>query len=90
MSITYAMGLRGPRCNGCEFARIKYELGEKVYVHRSGTWTTMYRRGEAPHEGQGEPFVDDNNEPIGFIVSFMSIEHSDECFKWKPPKRRVK
>ena len=29
MSFAYEQGLRGPRCNGCKYAQLKHELGDK-------------------------------------------------------------
>lgn len=93
----YAMGLRAPRCNGCEYAKLKWELGEKFYSRRTGTgllnrllgrrglckWIEVYELGAQPGPKQRKKKY--RGVPIKHITSFASIEHSDECWHWKPP-----
>lgn len=79
----YAMGLRSARCNGCEFARWKHELGDRCLVLNISGWPTVYELDAAPRQGQSEPHEHDGR-PIRFHASFMSVEHSDECYHWKP------
>jgi len=80
-----AMGLRPPRCNGCKFAKLKHELGDK-FLHLRGEhgWHDVYELDAEPTPGQGEP-LEHEGRPIRFRASFMSIGHSDECYHWRPP-----
>ena len=74
---------KGARCNGCEFARLKHELGDRFLVLRDG-WVNVYEIGASPVVGQGEP-LEYEGQPIRYRAGFMSIEHSDECYHWSPP-----
>ena len=85
MSMAHEMGLRGPRCNGCKFARLKHELGDKFLYLVEHAWsTTVYELDAEPMSGQGEPHEHEGRS-IRFRASFMSIRHSDECYHWRPP-----
>ena len=81
----YAMGLRAPRCNGCKYTQLKYELGDKFLVLRTGGWPTVYELDAEPYPDQGEP-EEHEGRPIRYHASFISIGHSDECYNWHPPK----
>ena len=83
----YAMGLRPARCNGCKFAQLKHELGDKFLCLTSTMGPTIYELDADPVPGQGEPLVHDGR-PIRCIVGFGSIGHSDECYHWKPPQEQ--
>lgn len=89
----YAMGLRAARCNGCKYAQLKHELGDKFLpLHESRgeafpRWVTVYELDAQPESGQGEP-QEHEGRPIRFRVGFASIEHSDECYNWRPPSKR--
>jgi len=85
MSFTYRMGFRGPRCNGCKYAQIKHELGDKFFSLRNERgWTVVYELDAPPRPNQGEP-TEYNGRSIRIRNSFMSIGHSDECYHWQPP-----
>ncbi len=79
----YAMGLRPPRCNGCQFARLQHELGDRCFVSHHNGWTTVYELDAEPVPGQGDPHEHDGR-PIRFRSSFLSVGHSDECYHWRP------
>ncbi len=82
----YAMGLRAPRCNGCKYAELKHRLGDKFLARSTNNgWTNVYELDRGPVTGQSEP-LEHYGRPIHWSVSFMSIEHSDECYHWKPPE----
>ena len=79
----YRMGLRPARCTGCEYARLKWELGDKFLALHD--WLiSVYELDAEPSPGQGEPYTY-KGHPIRHRASFMSIGHSDECYQWKPP-----
>ena len=84
MSMAYEMGLRGPRCNGCEFAKLKHKLGDKFLHLQDKGWHDVYELDADPVPGQSEP-LEYKGRPIRFRASFMSIGHSDECYHWRPP-----
>lgn len=82
MSLLYEMGLRGPRCNGCKLAKLKYELGDRfLMVLGEG----VYELDAEPRPGQGEP-QSHEGRPIRFRWWGMSYGHSNECYGWQPPK----
>jgi hypothetical protein len=84
----YAMGLRSARCNGCRYAQLKHELGERfLSLHDHDGWVSVYELDKNPRPGQGEP-QEHNARPIQHRASFMSIGHSDECYNWRPPSKR--
>lgn len=83
-----AMGLRAPRCNGCEHARLRWELGNKFLSRNEAGWVAVYELDAEPAPGQGEPQEHDGR-PIRHKSSFMSIGHSDECYGWKPPEGKT-
>ncbi len=95
-----AMGLRAPRCNGCEFARLKHKLGDKILVLQgdkvfpsswlniSDSWVNVYELDADPVPGQGEPY-EYGGRPIQFHAGFMSVGHSNECHHWKPPRGEI-
>lgn len=82
MSFAYEHGLRGARCNGCEYARLKYQLADKFLVLRDG-WVNVYEKGAPPVAGQS--IIEHEGKPIQHKGSFLSVGHSDECYHWKPP-----
>jgi len=84
MSYLYDMGLRGPRCNGCEYRELKWKLGDKFLVLGGSGWTDVYELDAEPTAGQGEPMEHDGR-PIRFKSGFMSVGHSDECWGFKIP-----
>ena len=79
----YAMGLRPARCNGCKFAKLKHELGDKFLCLTGTMGPTVYELDAEPLPGQAEP-LEYKGHPIRFRAGFMSIDHSDECYHWKP------
>ena len=83
MSYAYDMGLRGGRCNGCKLRQYRYELGDK-FLLKAGT---IYKLDAPPLEGQDTP-LSHNDRPIQFMMWGMSYEHSDECYSWRPPKKK--
>lgn len=83
----YQMGLRPPRCNGCEYARLRWELGDKFLSLNKAGWVAVYELDAEPVPGQGEPREHDGR-PIRHRGSFMSVGHSDECYHWSPPSER--
>lgn len=83
----YETGLRAPRCNGCDYARLKHELGDKFLSLNEGGWVAVYELGAEPAPGQGEP-QEHEGKPIRHKSSFMSVGHSDECYGWRPPTSR--
>ena len=86
MSFAYEHGLRGPRCNGCKYAELKWRLGDKFYsVVNSYGWTDVYELDAKPVLGQGKT-VEHDGRPIRFRGGFMAIGHSDECWHFKAPK----
>ena len=85
MSEAYEMGLRGPRCNGCSYRRLKHELGDRFLRLPSVGWIAVYELDAEPLGGQGDP-MEHEGHPIRHRSTFMSIEHSDECYNWKPRK----
>jgi hypothetical protein len=78
----YAMGLRAPRCNGCEYAQLKHKLGDRFLSVNEDGWTAVYELDATPRPGQAE--TEHEGRPIQSRSSFMSIKHSDECYYWKP------
>ena len=84
----YAMGLRAARCNGCKYAKLKYELGEKFLYLTVGGWPTVYELDAEPLLGQGKP-MEHEGRSIRFHAGFMSIGHSNECYNWQPPKEAM-
>jgi len=85
MSFAYRMGFRDPICNGCKYARLKYELGDKFLSLRSERgWITVYELDAEPRPSQGEP-REYEGRPIQCRMAFLSIGHSDECYHWHPP-----
>jgi len=87
MSYLYEMGLRGPRCNGCKYARLKYELGNKFLALKGCYgWINIYELDARPASGQSEP-LEHEGRPIHHRIGFAGIAHSDECYHWKPPKK---
>ena len=83
----YSMGLRGARCNGCSYAKLAHELGDKLLVLRDD-WVNVYELDRAPSPGQGEP-KEHEGRPILYRAGFMSIGHSDECYHWKPKSEEM-
>lgn len=83
----YAMGLRSARCNGCTYAKLKYELGDKFLSLPVGGWIAVFELDAQPYPGQAEPLEHDGR-PIRNRGGFMSIGHSDECYHWRPPEER--
>ena len=84
MSYLYEMGLRGPRCNGCKYLKLKHELADKFLALQKGKWVTIYELDAKPIKGQSEP-LEHEGRPIRFRIGFASIGHSDECYHWQPP-----
>ena len=82
MSEPYEMGLRAPRCNGCDLARLKWELGDKFLV----LYGSIYEMGATPSPGQG--LKEWKGVSVKFRMWGMSYGHSDECYNWKPPAER--
>lgn len=82
-----AMGLRAPRCNGCDYARLRWELGDKFLSLNKGGWVAVYELDADPTPGQGEP-QEHEGRPVRHKASFMSVGHSDECYGWRPPTSR--
>ena len=87
----YAMGLRAPSCNGCEYAKKKWELGDRFLRVNTLRGVGVYEIGAQPTKGQGEPYTvklppDYEKQPIRFHAWYMSIGHSDECYNWTPPR----
>jgi hypothetical protein len=72
------------RCNGCEYERLKWELGDKFLALTLGEWVEVYELDAQPRPGQGNP-QDIEGIPVRWHASFMAVEHSDECYNWKPP-----
>jgi len=87
MSEAYDMGLRGGICNGCKLAEYKWKLGKKFLLIGGGIMGGVYELDAKPTEGQGEPY-EHNGRPIRFIFAGMSYGHSDECYNWRPPRKR--
>ena len=83
----YAMGLRSARCNGCKYAKLRHELGDKFLSLKDGRWIAVYELGAEPVPGQGEPY-EYEGQPVRHRSSFMAIGHSDECYNWQPPKKQ--
>ena len=77
----FQMGLRPPRCNGCKLAQLRHELGDKLLLLGG----TVYELDAEPAPGQGEP-TSHEGRPIRWIFRGMSYGHSDECYRWRPPK----
>lgn len=77
----FDMGLRPPRCNGCERKKLKHQLGEKFLQLPTG----IYELDAEPAKGQDEP-KSHEGRPIRFVIWGMSYGHSDECYNWRPPK----
>jgi len=80
-------GLRSPRCNGCAYAKLKYELGHRMVVIRD-TFINVYELNAQPVAGQSKRHMQYEGHPIRYRAGFLSIEHSDECYHWKPPKTK--
>lgn len=90
MSFAYEMGLRGPRCNGCEYAQLKHMLGTKFLQHDTPEgWIAVYELDRESAPGQGRP-LECGGRPICHRATFMSIGHSDECYRWKPGDEGVR
>lgn len=83
----FQMGLRPPRCNGCEYARLRWELGDRFLSRNEAGWVAVYELDAESVPGQGEPREHDGR-PIRHRGSFMSVGHSDECYRWSPPSER--
>lgn len=81
----YQMGLRPPRCSGCKYAQLKYELGNRFLVLNEKPRINVYELDAEPFSGQGEP-SEHEGRPIQYRAGFMSIGHSDECYNWQSPK----
>lgn len=81
----YARGLRPGRCNGCEYAKLKWELGDEFLSLNCNGWVQVYQLGASPDSGQREP-TEYEGRPIRFRAAFRSIGHSDECYHWRPPQ----
>ena len=77
------MGLRAPRCNGCEYARLKHELGDNFLEREEEGWVTVFELDAHPVPSQGNPQAYEGR-PVRFRASFMSIGHSYECYNWHP------
>lgn len=85
----YAMGLRAPRCNGCRYNELKHELGDKFHAAtRANGWVDVYELDAEPEPGQTVTKIDGRSARCR--AGFMSIQHSDECYQWKPLKLRQK
>ena len=83
----YAMGLRSPRCNGCTYAKLKHELGDRFLSLSTGDGRiAVFELGAQPYPGQGEP-QEYEGRSVRNRGTFMSIGHSDECYHWKPPNQ---
>ena len=67
----YIMGLRPPRCNGCRYAELKWELGDKFLKKYEAGWIAVYELGAKPSRGQGE-FVENEGQPMRHHSSFMT------------------
>ena len=87
MSELYRLGLRGPRCNGCSYAKLKHELGDRFYseVDEHG-WTMVYELEPEIIDPFNE-LPEKRGKPAKFRAGFMSIGHSDECYNWQPPEK---
>ena len=83
MSYAYDMGLRSGRCNGCKLKQFRHELGDKfIMLNR-----TIYELDAEPCQGQGEP-LEHEGRPVQFVMWGASWGHSDECYNWKPPRKK--
>ena len=80
----YEMGLRSPRCNGCRYNQLKHKFGNKFLALNDRGWVAVYELDAEPRLGQDR--ADHEGRLIRSHSSFMSIEHSDECYNWQPPK----
>lgn len=78
----YSMGLRAARCNGCAYAKLKHELGDKFLALNDG-WVNVYELDAEPIPGQGDP-QEHNGRSVRYRAGFMSIGHSDGCYHWQP------
>lgn len=83
----YARGVRPARCNGCKYAQLKHELGDKLLSLKTDNgWIAVYELDARPVSGQGEPYEHEGRS-VRHRVSFMAVGHSDECYHWQP--RRI-
>ena len=82
----YVMGLRSARCNGCQLAQKKHELGEQFLMIHDG-WYHVYELDAEPEAGQAAPHKHQERS-IRKHCAFMGIGHSDECYNWQPPKEK--
>lgn len=76
---------RTPSCNGCDYLKLRHELGIKFLSIYEGGGVGVYEQDAEPIKGQGSR-VWHKGKPVRFRVWFMSIGHSDECYNWKPPE----
>ena len=83
MSELYDMGLRPSICNGCSLKRLKWELGDKFLMLNG----TIYELDAEPAKGQGEP-TSYKGHLIRFKMWGMDYGHSDECYHWRPPRKK--
>lgn len=84
----YAMGLRAPRCNGCECEKLQWALGDKCLLLREQSGTAVYELDAQPRRGQGPRQVYEGRS-VRFHRWFMSTGHSDECYHWTPTREKT-
>jgi hypothetical protein len=86
VSFAYNMGLRGPRCNGCKYARLKHELGDRFREIRTERgWIVVFELDVVRRTREKLQII--AGRPAKRVVAFLSIGHSDECYHWKPKKQ---
>jgi hypothetical protein len=81
----YQMGLRPARCNGCRFAQLKHELGDKFLHLEIRGWHKVFELDAEPVPGQAQP-LRHRGRSIRSVAAFLGVGHSDECYNWQPPK----
>ena len=76
------------KCNGCKLKEYKWKLGKK-FLLMPGPNGGVYELDAEPIEGQGHP-KEYNGRPLRFCWWGMSYGHSDECYDWHPPRKKIK
>jgi len=65
-------------------AKLRHELGDKFHMVEDGT---IYELDAEPLQGQMVNEIGDR--PVRFHFWGRAYGHSDECYKWQPPKKEV-
>jgi hypothetical protein len=68
------------KCNACQYAEYKWRLGDRFLeqVHEDGSVSISMLKSRR------------DGTQVLWIVTFLVVGHSDECYHWTPPTKRTR